>query len=451
MKAKLPAIRHGLNTEPVDRPIEVYLRPGIHLIELTVEFPMNIVQQAMLARHVVLIDDDSHIALSAYHPLMFSSANKTSDFRWQTDSSITRLTADWSGHFFNSFIKLQPWLLYAITVPASGYNIAEAPLSFDGVKTFNGSGILAFNVALCKRNNGLYQPLETVALDGLNQSYSFMSGTLSSGEAFRAEVTATDIFGHKRNDSVFVMTDFTAPQIVNLQIWERSEPSINDATVCSSASQGTGKRYSIESEIVDVESGVDHVEWMVGSNPTLGNLANGTVSNPTGIDKADCLSTSCLCSLDNFCSNRKLVVELGRLPVQSAYHVTLVATNRAGLVRETQMAVSVQRETIRVTLNSAASDSPSSLIVRWSADSSDPGHINYTVTVCRRELGGQCRVCVDHESLSNALRVRALSAYTIYVIQVQAETSSSSGLSGIVVNRTMEGGTVVYSSVLYNL
>ena len=441
----------GSDKQPVDRPVEFHPHPGMNMVELTVKVKGN--SELRVARSLVLVDNDSKVLTSSSHPLYFSSSNDSSfDLRFQTDLSLGVLTVNWTRHFFNSYINRNPWILYPVHVP-SGLNLAKPPLSFGGVTTASHSGIMRYNVSVSQilPSASTYKQ-ESVLLGQLDESYSFQSFTLKGGQAYRADVIVTDIFGHQGNDSVVVYMDDTPPQITKTEIWRRSQPSIKDGDVCKSiGGPSTGNYYSLEFSVSDDESGVGHVDWKVGSQMGGADLGNGTVQYIGGIDKAKCnASPSCSCSLDDFCFNRDRTVELKTSNLLSqSYHVTLLVTSRSALTKLTTSPVSVKDEGLTATtfVNSIKINSPSSSSIhaQWSRLS---GAKIYMVTVCTKYDSGECGVCVDTRSASNAITVTGLLPFTRYVVQVQADTASSSILSESRVERTQEGGTYVILTVM---
>jgi hypothetical protein len=420
---------------PIDTPVKFHLPPGISMIELTVKVKGT--DESSVARSLVLVDNDSKVGASSLFPLNFSSANNN---KFQTDLSSGVLTLNWKDHFFNSYIKQNPWILYPVQVQPPGLNVAKSPLSFEGVKTAGDSGIIQYNISLSRIHPSTAK-LQSVSLDKLNETYSFSPLSLKNKEVYRANVLVTDIFGHQGSDFVDVYMDSTPPQITKTEIWKRSQPSIKDGHVCKSVG-GTLKtdHYSLEFSVSDDESGISHVYWRVESGGPS-DSAHGTVPYAK-IDKAICTrSQSCSCSLDDFCYNPNQAVDLTSISSQSSYNVTLKATSRSSLNIPKQLVVSVKNENSDDTfVNSITTNSPSSTSIhaQWSHLSAAS---SYVLTVCVKYNSGECGPCVDTSTTgtSNSVTVTGLLPFTRYAVQVQANMGSTSILSVSKVERTQEG------------
>ena len=422
------------------------------MIELAVESPAD--KATSIARSLLLVDDDSTVKKSSTHSLSVSMATKRvafgdATFWWRTDNSLDTLTVNWSNCFYNSFVKRRPSLLYPVRTSSGGLNISHSPLSFDGIKTVNDSGVVAFYVTLWNTSESQSDTmLSNVTLGRFNDGYSFVYKPHESGEMLRADIVATDVFGHKGGDSVFVITDFTHPRITNYDIWDRRQPSIKNPSVCKSAGGSTTRHYSLEFNVLDNESGIDHVVWHVGSRAGGTDVGSDNVK-PDTILREKCNLPSCSCSIDGFCSLHDMKVKLESLTFQS-YYVTLIATSRSGLTVNSTRQTNIQREDVTIDHVLVNPDSSSSIGVRWSAVLQS---VAYTVTVCSKDRRGNCGACVDTKSVSNVTEVTGLSPYTQYVVQVEADVGGgSSSLSGKETIRTLPAGCLfVVCCLVYSL
>ena len=141
---------HRIRGQPVPDPIQVHLTSGMNMIELTVTHDSY---TQYVVRSYVLVDkaEGSSVALSTRHKLHFTSTNGNS--HWQTDRNGRNLSVSWENHFYNTYIKTNPSLLYRIERPQTGDNFIASPLSFSGILTYNDSGIMSYEVTLHQKNS----------------------------------------------------------------------------------------------------------------------------------------------------------------------------------------------------------------------------------------------------------------------------------------------------------
>ena len=222
---------------------------GMNVIELTITHR----PYTQVVRSYVLVDraGGSSVALSTSHKLHFTSANSP---HWQTDQNQAFLSVSWENHFYNTYIRTDPSLLFRIERPQNGYDVVAPPLSYSGIETNNHSGIVSFELTLYQ-NNSL---IASKNFSALEQSYQH-SKPFQSGETYEVNVIAIDVFGHEAHSSAFVYTDFSQPTISDVDVWKREHSPIRDLDLCSK--DGNEPVYTLELTAIDEESGIETIEW----------------------------------------------------------------------------------------------------------------------------------------------------------------------------------------------
>lgn len=254
----LVAPRHTLFDIVLQQASYFHVRPsaGLHLTEVMVE-ATNLT--SAVARQLVLVDDGSQIVAMPDSSLRFS-ANPATNYVWYTGKDPSVLTVTWGDGYYNTYIRSNPWLLYPIKGLESGKNIDTQPLSFNGSRTFNNSGIHTYTLSLYEKSSDRDMLLSEEVLDNFTLTYSHPVALVTNRE-YRAELVVEDIFQHTRINKVIAYSDFTLPEISNVSIWRRSNPSIVDPLVCARRASSS---YSLEFVAVDEESGIARTEWHVG-------------------------------------------------------------------------------------------------------------------------------------------------------------------------------------------
>ena len=265
---------HRIDHQPVRYPIFIHPFSGMNLLELTVARGSH----TSIVRSLILVDtvEGSSVALSTRHKLQFTSAKYKN---WQTDQRRQDLSVSWENHFYNTYIKKNPSLLFPIERPQFGYDVVTPPLSFSGIQTFNYSGIMSFGLSLYQKNATYKRLIASQNFTALKQNWVYRHPKpFESGETYEVEMTAKDIFGHHAFSSALVYTDFTPPSITDVIVWKREQSPIRDLDHCS---QGRiGSVFTLELKAMDKESGIEMIEWTISkTKSSTTSEGRGTITS----------------------------------------------------------------------------------------------------------------------------------------------------------------------------
>ena len=265
---------HRIDHQPARYPVFVHPLSGMNLIELTVARGSH----TAVVRSLILVDtvEGSSVALSTRHKLQFTSAKYKN---WQTDQRRQDLSVSWENHFYNTYIKKNPSLLFPIERPQFGYDVVTPPLSFSGIQTYNYSGIMSFGLSLYQKNATYQRLISSQNVTALEQNWVYRHPKpFESGETYEVEMTAKDIFGHQAFSSALVYTDFTPPSITDVIVWKREQSPIRDLDLCS---QGRiGSVFTLELKAMDKESGIEMIEWTISkTKSSTTSEGRGTITS----------------------------------------------------------------------------------------------------------------------------------------------------------------------------
>lgn len=264
---------YTFHSPPLLHPFRMKPRPGIYLLTLTVHAGQN----STKAQQLLLVDRNSFIVKCPHHPMRVSSGHVESGRVWLTNKD-DKIAVTWFGRFYNEYVRMNSWLLYPVRRDPSvdeEYRLSGYPLDYDGIPTYNESGILNFNASLHMRFNSAFQLASYQELDGLNQSFE-ADQQLQSGHWYRLSVRAIDVFGHTASDAVDVLTDFTPPVMNNVFLVKAAHQSIRNSLNCT-ANVISARGHSLSFRVVDAESGIDRIEWSVGREENASNVDGGIV------------------------------------------------------------------------------------------------------------------------------------------------------------------------------
>ena len=270
---------------PNIHPFRVKSLPGMYPLTLAVYSGKSVTK----AQQLLLVDKNSVLVKCANHPPTVPSGLARDGRVWQTTES-NRIEVRWFGRYYNDYLRLNKWLLYPVrrdlTVRGE-YRLAGYPLSYDGIATYNGSGVLSFNASLHMRADSVFNMLSSKQMGAFNQSLE-VGVQLQSGHLYRVVVTAIDVFGHTASDAVDVLTDFTPPHLSDVSLVQTAYRSIRNLPSCA-ASQQSQIRHSLSFRAVDSESGINRTEWTVVRANGL-NAGSGVIY-PTDEEKVYCLTS----------------------------------------------------------------------------------------------------------------------------------------------------------------
>ena len=271
--------------------IQSFIHPlsGMNLIELTVAHGSS----TSVVRSLILVDtvEGSSVALSTRHKLQFTSAEYKN---WQTDQLRPDLSVSWENHFYNTYIKRNPSLLFPIEPPQFGYDVVTPPLSLSGIQTYNYSGIMSFELSLYQSNTTYERLIASQNFTALYQNWVYSHPTsFRSGETYEVQMTAKDIFGHHAFSSALIHTDFTPPSITDVIVWRRNRSPIKDLDFCSRGR--TGSVFTLELTAMDEESGIETIEWTISETKSSSTSKGrtGTISSQNQVTFVfECTSVS---------------------------------------------------------------------------------------------------------------------------------------------------------------
>ena len=275
---------HRIDHQPARYPVFIHPLSGMNLIELTIAHGSH----TSVVRSLILVDtvEGSSVALSTRHKLQFTSANY---MNWQTDQLRQDLSLSWKNHFYNTYIKKNPSLLFPIEQPQFGYDVVTPPLSFSGIQTYNYSGVMSFGLSLYQKNATYQRLIASQNFTALEHNWVYRHPKpLQSGETYEVEMTANDIFGHQTISSALVYTDFTPPSITDVIVWKREQSPIRDLDLCSKGR--TGSVFTLELKAMDEESGIETIEWTISE----------TKRSPTSRETGSIDSQIQVCSIKKF-------------------------------------------------------------------------------------------------------------------------------------------------------
>ncbi|XP_065827130.1 uncharacterized protein [Oscarella lobularis] len=392
---------------------------GMNVIELTITHR----PYTQVVRSYVLVDraGGSSVALSTSHKLHFTSANSP---HWQTDQNQAFLSVSWENHFYNTYIRTDPSLLFRIERPQNGYDVVAPPLSYSGIETNNHSGIVSFELTLYQ-NNSL---IASKNFSALEQSYQH-SKPFQSGETYEVNVIAIDVFGHEAHSSAFVYTDFSQPTISDVDVWKREHSPIRDLDLCSK--DGNEPVYTLELTAIDEESGIETIEW--------------TSSNGSGQFKIDSQyqcnrDESCYCALDGVCLSERFTSELEGVKAFHVFELSIEATSRSGLKSKWEKNSISVATTERISLKiKRLTPASKTMNVEWSINHPSTG---FLVIACRKDLetAKECVTCfeVSVKGSQREAEVKGLRPNTIYRVQIEALDGNRSVLSAPSETKTLE-------------
>ncbi|XP_065836171.1 uncharacterized protein [Oscarella lobularis] len=418
---------YPIRSQPVPDPIQTYVPSGMNMIELTVTHGSY---TSRVVRSYVLVDkaEGSSVAISTRHMLHFSST--TGNSHWQTDRNGRHLNVSWENHFYNSYIKTNPSLLYRIERLQTGDDFIVSPLSFSGIPTYNDSGIMSFEVTLYQ-NNSLIASQTFTAVEQ-RWVYLLHSKPFQSGETYRVDVTAIDVFGHQAHSSALFYTDFTQPTISDVNIWKGEHSSIRDLDLC--LREGNRSVYTLEGTAMDEESGIETIEWK--SLTTSGQIDSQSQLQCRDRDKF------CYCALDGVCRLKRFKSELKGFEASwngNGFNLQIQATSRSGLKSKWEkFTISApMTATISPTLERLTS-ARRAITVKWSLSSSST---SFLVFACQKDLEtAKCVTCfeVSVDESQREAQVEDLRPDTIYQVQIEAFEGNTFGLSAPKETKTQE-------------
>eukprot|EP00118_Oscarella_pearsei_P024080 m.297875 g.297875 ORF g.297875 m.297875 type:complete len:3271 (+) comp40778_c0_seq3:234-10046(+) len=413
---------HRLNHQPVVYPISVHLPPGINVIEVSATNERGI---SSVVRRLFLVDDHagSKVMKAGEYPVQFPSADYG---YWQTDQNSRTLSISWENHFYNTYIKKNPWLLFPVETVLTGFNIESPPLSFSGVKTFNHSGITSFTMDFYQKMNASSNvPITSENFTALTKEWTYNSPRhFVSGEWYEVNVKAWDIFGHAAVSGASVYMDFTPPSVTKVTVWQRNQRPIRDLASCSDTGTGSESVFTLEFTAVDTESGIENVDWTIGKS-------NGTIRPQTQFICSES-DESCYCATDGVCILKTYTARIDNAAqLTGRFNVKIQAKSRSGLTNTTEQEVETRRaEGAAPELKTIDIVSSRSLRVSWTFSATAE---TFLVITCRKHLvEGRCVSCseVSTPGKDKSVVVQNLRPATKYRIQIQAVLSDRSALSG---------------------
>ncbi|XP_065845955.1 usherin-like isoform X2 [Oscarella lobularis] len=427
---------HRIDHQPVRYPIFIHPLSGMNLLELTVAHGSH----TSIVRSLILVDtvEGSSVALSTRHKLQFASAKYKN---WQTDQRRQDLSVSWENHFYNTYIKKSPSLLFPIERPQFGYDVVTPPLSFSGIQTFNNSGIMSFGLSLYQKNATYKRLIASQNFTALEQNWVYRHPKpFESGETYEVEMTAKDIFGHHAFSSALVYTDFTPPSITDVILWKREQSPIRDLDLCSEGR--TGSVFTLELRAMDKESGIETIEWTISkTKSSTTSEGRGTITSQI---QSQCLDRdeSCYCATDGVCVLKTFTSGLQGLETllnSNTFYLTIRANSRSGLTSTPWEKKNPlpKKAGISPTLESLTPASRT-MRVKWSLGGSPT---RFLVIACRKDLiTEECVTCleVSVDGSQHEVEVENLKPVTNYRVQIEAFDGDNSGLSAADEAKTQE-------------
>ena len=231
-----------------------------------------------ITRRFVLYDDSSIVNIDSNYPLYFPHAVNTGHNLWKTVNK-DQLFCNWTGHFYNSFIRKRPLLKRISPFRQSIDRIYDQPptgmLDLDG--TVNHDGIVNYKFAISyglnpqvPRHSAFHNvPTRATGLD-LWQHYTISTST-NDGNHITVWVKAVDIWGNSQIDSIMIHVDFSIPYISNL--WLTRDREIGLTFLHSTELRTLKIAFSVE----DLHSGIIKAFWKLGETQEGSQMGQGRI------------------------------------------------------------------------------------------------------------------------------------------------------------------------------
>ena len=216
-----------------------------------------------IARHMVLYDNSSRVAIDLHYPLSFPRAVKSGNILWKTVSN-GQVFANWTGHFYNTLIKRDPLLGkisdFRQTIDSAYDQQSTGTLGLSG--TVGYAGIVRYKYAI---SYGLHpwQPSKSAFRDvpkaatALWQHHAMFTA-MSDGDHITVWVKAIDVWGNSAIDRSMVYVDFSGPKIPNVGLTRDGE------TLLRFLSLHGLDTMKVRLNVTDPQSGVAVVLWKLG-------------------------------------------------------------------------------------------------------------------------------------------------------------------------------------------
>lgn len=316
------------------------------LTQLPTEGPYSVILQTFdnagnvrYSRRLVLFDESSFVDIEPLAPLTAVSAVQQTNYLWQNSTSDPIIISG-RGHFYNSLLLNRNFL--APVGDSFNGSIAKEydhPITqgrYPRGGTANALGIvsLRYEVVIDQVGGDSTESLsppenfrfesDDIGIDAVS-----INADLADGDSVRVWFLASDYNFQQVNDSVLVHVDSSGPLL--------SDPTLQRNTVGGINLHGTGllTDLTFQFTVQDQHSGIQNIEWSIGTGLGLTDIGNGSV--PVNIvPMSACAMPVCVCDSVQHCSTVQYAFSppLSDLVTMVAdhdteYYITIIATNHA--------------------------------------------------------------------------------------------------------------------------
>ena len=218
-----------------------------------------------IARRFLLYDESSMVKIDSNYPLYFPNAVNTGHNLWKTVNK-DQLFCNWTGHFYNSFIRKEPLLerisTFRTNIESSYDQAASGTLGLGG--TINYDGIVKYKYAISYGLNppipgdSTFRDVPTRATGLELWQHYIISTSTNDGNHVTVWVKAVDIWGNNNMDNIVINVDFSTPYISNVWLTRDGETGL---TFLNSTELHTIK---VAFNVEDPHSGIVQAFWKLG-------------------------------------------------------------------------------------------------------------------------------------------------------------------------------------------
>ena len=282
-----------------------------------------------IARRLVLylpnapIGEAGSVSISA--PLYTAPDNER-----YVNTATSAIYLRWPGVFYNAqFRTSRHWFVpisYAYSPYSAALDQTSGDLPISGTPT--DMGIVSFQLALSNTS------ASSTTLGGSTTQYTLGSTASMQGKNVRAVVTATDLLGQTRAQTIEFGVDTTAPAIANLRMLnaEGSPTAVHSSTDLTT--------MDVDFTALDGESGLLEVHWTLSASDSMqGPDVIAQASMPVVHRTPATCTTACACASLGRCQVTAFDIPLASHPAvhqvealhSADYYIFVRAKNRAGL------------------------------------------------------------------------------------------------------------------------
>lgn len=245
---------------------------GIYSVVMTVT---DVAGSHRYSRRLVLYDSVSTLETDVTKPIRVTSAVNETVNRWQTD--LTRpITIKGFGHFYNTKLRTNKWLDPVCDFQEGIDPDYDQPLNADPLPrtgTPNADGIVKLEYAVGVDHTGGSSVIGLTSWSVLTDlSFSNFSASVGrvDGDTAKFFFRATDYLGQEKTDTLLLNFDASPPTAEKPWLLRNGErlPLHHSTDLL---------QMNIQVEAEDMHSGINRIDWMIGTSEGRNDVGNGRV------------------------------------------------------------------------------------------------------------------------------------------------------------------------------